>query len=308
MALLAPALDRRRAPVVVDATLGLGGHSEALLRSATRELRLVGLDRDPEALAACAAAARPVRRPHARSCTPSTTSCPTCSPARPAPASQGVLFDLGVSSLQLDDADRGFSYAQDAPLDMRMDADAPGVTAADVVNTYPAERAGPGPARRTARSGSPAGSPTGVVRERERQPFTSTARGSPSWSATPSRRPPGAPAATRPSAPSRRCASRSTASSAALERAMPAAIDALRVGGRIVVLSYHSLEDRLVKQALAAGATSNARRTCRSCPRSSSPAAAAHPRRRDPDAGEIAANPRAASVRLRAAERIREAA
>ena len=96
--------------------------AEALL-DASPELRLVGLDRDPQALDLRRAPARAVRRPARPSCTPSTTSCPTCSPGSGIARVQGVLFDLGVSSLQLDEADRGFSYSHDAPLDMRMDAD-----------------------------------------------------------------------------------------------------------------------------------------------------------------------------------------
>jgi 16S rRNA (cytosine1402-N4)-methyltransferase len=123
----------------------------------------------------------------------------------------GVLFDLGVSSMQLDVRDRGFSYAEDAPLDMRMD-ETEGITAAEVLNTYSAadlarilrEYGEERFAKRIADR---------IVRARQTTPFTRRRTWS-TWSATRSPPPPGAPAATRPSARSRRCASRSTTSSA----------------------------------------------------------------------------------------------
>ena len=157
----------------VDATLGLGGHSAALLeRFGT--LRLVGLDRDPQALALAgrpAGAVRRPRHPRARGLRRARRGARRGSGVGRV---QGVLFDLGVSSMQLDEADRGFAYAQDAPLDMRMDQSR-GTTAADVVNTYPAaelarvlrEYGEERFARRIADA---------VVRERDREPFTATAR------------------------------------------------------------------------------------------------------------------------------------
>ena len=134
---------------------------------------------------------------------------------------------------------------------MRMDP-TDGLTAADVLNTY-AEADLARILRTTARSGSPRGSPRRSSPPDAVAPLASTARAGLSSCERRSRPRRGAPAATRPSAPSRRCGSRSTTSSGALERALPAAIDALAVGGRIVVLAYHSLEDRMVKQALARG-------------------------------------------------------
>ena len=160
-----------------------------------------------------------------------------------------MLFDLGVSSMQLDVRERGFAYAEDAPLDMRMDQTT-GLTAADVVNSYPAEELArilraygeEKFARRIAEA---------IVRERRARAASPRPAAWSSWSATRSRHRPDAPADTRPSEPSRRCASRSTTSWRRWRRALPAALDALGVGGRVVVLSYHSLEDRLTKQAFA---------------------------------------------------------
>ncbi|MFP5347739.1 MAG: 16S rRNA (cytosine(1402)-N(4))-methyltransferase RsmH, partial [Actinomycetes bacterium] len=218
-------------------------------------------------------------------------------------AVQGVLLDLGVSSLQLDEPDRGFSYAADAPLDMRMDPTT-GPTAADVLNGYDAaelarvlrvygeERY----ARRIAEA---------VVRERSREPFTRTARLAQlvrDCIPAPARRTGGNPAKRTFQA----LRIEVNGELQALERALPAAVDALALGGRIVVLSYHSLEDRLTKQVLGARARSTAppglpvelpehRPELRLLTRGAERASDA----------ETEANPRAASVRLRAAERVR---
>ncbi|HET6209232.1 MAG TPA: 16S rRNA (cytosine(1402)-N(4))-methyltransferase, partial [Jatrophihabitans sp.] len=131
--LLGPALGEAGA-VLVDATLGLGGHSEALLR-AHPGMRLIGLDRDRQALASSTRRLAPfadrIELVHAV-----YDQLPQVLADRQLPRVQAVLFDLGVSSLQLDLAERGFSYAQDAPLDMRMDAEDP-LTAEQVVNSYP---------------------------------------------------------------------------------------------------------------------------------------------------------------------------
>jgi 16S rRNA (cytosine1402-N4)-methyltransferase len=302
LALLAPALTGPGA-VVVDATLGLGGHSEALLRNHP-QVRLVGLDRDRDALAASAARLEPfagrTTLVHAV-----YDELPRVLAELGLPEVQGVLFDLGVSSLQLDLAERGFAYAQDAPLDMRMDQS--GGRTADVVNTYPAadlarvlraygdERF----ARRIADA---------VVRERTKEPFDSTARLAELVRSS-------IPAATRRTGghPAKRTfqALRIEVNGEldSLERALPAAVAALAVGGRIVVLSYQSLEDRLVKRVLAAGATSVAPPDLPVVPPELEPRLRLLTRGAEqPSDEEIAANPRAASARLRAAERVRAAA
>jgi 16S rRNA (cytosine1402-N4)-methyltransferase len=301
--LLAPALTGPDA-VFVDATLGMAGHAEAVL-SAHPDARLVGIDRDSDALALAA-----VRLAAFESRTTLVHAVydqlPEVLDRLGLAAVDAILFDLGVSSLQLDDADRGFSYAHDAPLDMRMDRTG-GVTAADVLNTYSARDLARvlreyGEERFAARIAA------SVVRERSRRPLTSSGRLVELVRDA-------IPAAARRTGgnPAKRTFQalriEVNAELAALERAIPAAIDAIAVGGRVVVLSYHSLEDRFVKRTFAAGATSTA-------PSGLPVELPEHaPRLRlltrgaeQPDAGEIAVNPRAASARLRAVERVREAA
>ena len=126
-----------RGPVMVDATLGLGGHTEAVL-TRCELARVIGIDRDPAALDAGRASGWPASATASPACTRSTTSCPTSSTSWASTRVDAVLFDLGVSSMQLDVRERGFAYAEDAPLDMRMDGTT-GPTAADVLNTYSAE-------------------------------------------------------------------------------------------------------------------------------------------------------------------------
>jgi 16S rRNA (cytosine1402-N4)-methyltransferase len=303
LALLGPALADHPA-TVVDATLGLGGHAAALL-AAHPQLTLVGLDRDEAALersrARLAAYAQRVHLFHAV-----YDRIAEILAELGRPVVDGVLFDLGVSSMQLDLPERGFSYAQDAPLDMRMDQRV-GITAAQVLNSYPAPELARilreyGEERFAARIAQ------AIERRRRTAPLRSTAELAEIVRQA-------VPAATRRRGgnPAKRTfqALRIEVNGelSALHSAVPAAIDALRVDGRIVVLSYHSLEDRIVKQAFAALATDT---TPAELP---VPLAERRPQLRlltrgaeQADAAEIAANPRAASVRLRAAERIRVAA
>ncbi len=303
--LLAPACATPGA-VLVDATLGLAGHSLALL-DAHPGLRLVGLDRDPDARAE--AARRIAAAGHADRATlvPAVfDELPEVLASLGLPEVQGVLFDLGVSSLQLDRADRGFSYSADAPLDMRMDPTT-GRTAADVVNTYSAGELTRvlrvyGEERFAARIAA------AIERERRTEPFTRTGRLAELVRTS-------IPAATRRTGghPAKRTfqALRIEVNDElrVLERALPAALDALAVGGRVVVITFHSLEDRIVKQVLAAGAAD------RTPPELPVPVPELAPVLRlvtrggeAPSEAEVAANPRAASARVRAAERIRRAA
>jgi 16S rRNA (cytosine1402-N4)-methyltransferase len=302
--LLAPACARDGA-VLVDATLGLAGHSLALLAAAPG-LRLIGLDRDPDARAEA------TRRIAAAGFAERATVVPAVFDELPAVLErlgvrevQAVLFDLGVSSLQLDRHDRGFSYAADAPLDMRMDPAGPR-TAADVVNTYPPRELARvlrvyGEERFATRIAA------AIERERAQNPLTSTARLAELVRAA-------IPAATRRTGghPAKRTfqALRIEVNDelGALTRALPAAIEALAVGGRLAVITFHSLEDRIVKRALAAGATDATPPDLPVPLPERGPVLRLLTRGEAPSAAETAANPRAASARLRAAERIRRAA
>ena len=303
VALLAPALDLPGA-VLVDATLGRAGHARALL-DAHPGLVLIGLDTDA---AAIEESGRLLARygDRVRLTRAVYDQIATVLADLGLSTVQGVLFDLGVSSPQLDERDRGFAYSYDAPLDMRMDQEQP-LTAAEVLNTYPAAQI----ARvlreygeeRFARQIADA-----VVRERSRAPLSSTGQLTEiicTAIPAPARRTGGHPAK-RTFQALRIEVNRELD---ALASALPAALDALALGGRIVILAYHSLEDRLVKRTLAARAADT------TPPGLPVPLEAARPEFRlltrgaeRPSAAEVAANPRAAPARLRAAERIKEAA
>jgi len=297
--LLGPALAGPGA-VHVDATLGMGGHAAALL-AAYPQLTLVGLDRDPQALeiagrrlTAFADRFRPVHAVYDR--------IGEVLAELGIDGVQGILFDLGVSSLQLDETARGFSYSRDADLDMRMDPTT-GPTAADVLNSYSAPEL-----RRILReygeerfAGPIANA---IVRNRATTPFTRSAELVELLYAV-------VPAASRRTGghPAKRTFQalriEVNAELDALRGALPAALDALAPGGRIVVLSYHSLEDRMTKRALA-------ERTRSRTPLDLPVELPGHePEFRLLTRGsetatdtEIARNPRAAPVRLRAAERV----
>lgn len=298
--LLAPAVAGPGA-VLVDMTLGLGGHAEAFLRRFP-ELRLIGLDRDAQALALASARLAPFGDRFTAVQAVYDDVLGVVERVVGAPV-QGVLADLGVSSMQLDEADRGFSYAHDAPLDMRMDAGSE-LTAAQVLNTY-AERE---LARILRVYGEERFAPRiarAIVAARTSAPLTRTGElVSIVRSAI--------PAAARATGgnPAKRTfqAVRIEVNDelGVLERALPAALECVAVGGRAVVLAYHSLEDRLVKQALARGATSSAPRGLPVEPETHRAYLQLLTRGAElaPEA-ERETNPRSASVRLRGAERLR---
>lgn len=302
-ALLAPALDQDGA-VYLDATLGRAGHARALL-AAHPGLRLIGVDADETAIERSrellAGYEDRVTLVHSF-----YDEIPAIAAAAGVTSVQGILFDLGVSSPQLDDRERGFAYSYDAPLDMRMDQTRE-LTAAEVVNHYPAGELARvlrdyGEERFAKRIAD------AVVRERSRSPLTSTARLSEIVRDS-------IPAAARRTGghPAKRTfqALRIEVNGelTTLERALPAALDLLSLGGRIVVLAYHSLEDRAVKRALAARAADTTPPGLPVQLPGSGPQLRLLTRGATrPSDEELASNPRAASARLRAAERIREAA
>ena len=299
IALLAPAIEADDA-VLVDATLGMGGHSRAFLERFPK-LTVIGLDRDTDALGIARERLAPFGD-RARFVHTVYDGIGEAVRAEGYHEVQGVLFDLGVSSLQLDRAERGFAYSKDAPLDMRMDVTT-GRTAADVIaesseeelrrifQDYGEEKL----AARYARA---------IVRARAEAPITRSGElVAIITAATPV-------AVQRQGHPAKRVfqALRIEVNEelSVLREAMPAALDTVAVGGRIVVLAYQSLEDRIVKRALQAAASSTApaglpmelpehRPEFRLLVRGAELASEA----------EQAENPRAKPVRLRAAERVR---
>ncbi|MCC9742070.1 16S rRNA (cytosine(1402)-N(4))-methyltransferase RsmH [Streptomyces sp. MNU89] len=299
--LLAPALAGPGA-VAVDCTLGLGGHSEALLNTFPG-VRLIALDRDPVALRL----AGERLAPHADRATlvhAVYDELPEVLDRLGIPRVQGILFDLGVSSMQLDEAGRGFAYAQDAPLDMRMDQTT-GMSAAEVLNTYP-----PGDLVRILRTYGEEKFARkivdAVVKARAEEPFTNSARlVELIRNALPqaAKRTGGNPAKRTFQA----LRIEVNGELSVLERAIPAAVSRLAVGGRVAVLSYHSLEDRLVKQVFAAGAGNTAPPGLPVVPEQYQPRLKLLTRGAElPGDEEVAENKRAAPARLRGAQRIRE--
>ncbi|WP_309080027.1 16S rRNA (cytosine(1402)-N(4))-methyltransferase RsmH [Zhihengliuella sp.] len=302
--LLEPAVEAarkaERTPVIVDCTLGMGGHSEEMLRR-FGDLHLIGLDRDEQALALAGERLSPYR---AR-----TDLVHAVYDEIDAVVSDlgfsgvdGVLFDLGVSSLQLDERERGFAYSFDAPLDMRMDTSR-GPTAADLVNTLDESelvriiRAW-GEERFAGRIA------TAIVRARGEAPFATTGRLVDVIKEV-------VPAAAGRTAghPAKRTfqALRIAVNEEldVLERAIPAALGATRLRGRVVVMSYHSLEDRITKKYFQQASSSSA-------PVGFPVELEEHKARfknlvrgtEKPTEQEIEENPRAASAKLRAVERI----
>jgi len=298
--LLAPALSHSGA-IAIDGTLGMGGHTEALLTRCP-EATVVGIDRDPQAIAIASERLAPFgtrfRAHHAE-----YDDIAGALAVVGAAAADGILLDLGVSSLQIDEADRGFSYAQDAPLDMRMNPADP-VSAADflrdadeaeiarVLREYGEERF----AARIAES---------IVRRRDTAPITRSAELVDLVRACipAATRTPGSNPAKRTFQALRIAVNRELE---VLELAMPRAIEATAVGGRVVVMSYHSLEDRIVKRAFAAGAESSAPVGLPVVPEDDAPYLRLVTRGAEKASeAEAELNPRAKPVRLRAAERTR---
>ena len=300
--LLGPALEAPGA-VLVDATLGMGGHTEAFLERFP-ELTVIGLDRDTQALGiARERLARFGDRVHYVHTIYDGLLAALV--AEGLTEVSGILFDLGVSSLQLDEAERGFAYAQDAPLDMRMDAST-GMTAADIIATYSEadlrrifERYGE--EKLSARYAAH------IVKARTQAPILRSQQlVDILQAATPA-------AISKQGHPAKRVfqALRIEVNDemGALETAIPDAVTALRVGGRIVVLAYQSLEDRLVKRVFTAAASATAPPDVPVVPEHHKPILQLLTRgaeRASDD--EKLRNPRSIPVRLRAAEKVRAAA
>ena len=300
IALLAPAIEKSQTPVVVDATLGLGGHSLALLEKYPN-LKVVGMDRDVTAIEKAntrlAKFSNRLTVVHAV-----YDEMPSVLDSLGIKNVDGILFDLGVSSMQLDQANRGFSYSNDAPLDMRMDQ-SQGITAKEVLDTYTR------------------GELIRVIREYGEERFASrivdniiAARQKGGINSTtelaelvknsipaPARRVGGNPAKRTFQA----LRIEVNQELAVLQRAIPLAMERLVVGGRMVVMSFQSLEDKIVKQFFTSATES---KTPIGLPVEISELAAkfnlVFRGSEKASAEEISENSRAQSVRLRAIERV----
>lgn len=298
--LLSPAIERSKNPVVVDATLGLGGHTEALLTKFP-SLIVIGIDRDKDAIALAASRLEAFGE-RFKSVHAVYDQIQECIEKFGFTKVDGILFDLGVSSMQLDESERGFSYSNNAPLDMRMDR-SQGRTAGDIINfadrdelimilrKYGEERFAPRIV-------------DAIIRRRTISKMDSTAELAELVKES-------IPAATRRTGgnPAKRTfqALRIAVNDelGALTGAIPASLDALVVGGRLVVMSFQSLEDRIVKEFFVAASES---KTPRELPVEIPELAAKFMLvirgKETPSPTELTQNPRSASVRLRAIERV----
>ncbi len=283
----------------VDATLGGGGHAEALLERSGARGRLLGLDADPEAVARCR---ERLARFGDRAVVVHARFSGMVAPARAHGLGEvdGILLDLGVSSFQLDEPGRGFSFRAEGPLDMRMNPQ-DAVPARELVRTLGEaelarllrELGGEPEARRVARR---------IVRERERAPIDTTTRLAAVVAAAKGGRRGGRHPATRTFQALRIAVNRELEE---LDEGLEAALALLRPGGRLAVIAFHSLEDRRVKQCFRA----HAGRWVSLAEGGRRREGAAPPVRRltrkpvEPGDAERAENPRSRSARLRVAER-----
>jgi 16S rRNA (cytosine1402-N4)-methyltransferase len=298
--LLTPAINASTNPVVVDATLGLGGHTEALLQKFPH-LTVIGIDRDLDAITKATERLAPyadrLKTAHA-----------TFDGIAEVVAGfghshiDGALFDLGVSSMQLDHAERGFSYSQDAPLDMRMDR-TQSLTAGEIINTYE-----PGQLVRILRTYGEEKFATriveSIVKQRAIAPMNSTAQLAEMVKEA-------IPAATRRTGgnPAKRTFQalriETNDELGTITRALPAALELLNIGARLVVMSFQSLEDRIVKQLFVASTTSGTPRDLPfELPEYAAKFSMITRGSETPTDVELEENSRSQSVRLRAIERV----
>ena len=298
--LLAPAINSTENPVIVDATLGLGGHTEALLERFPT-LKVIGIDRDADALTRATARLAPFAdrlfTKHA-----SFDSIVDVVASFGYSEITGALFDLGVSSMQLDERNRGFSYSHDAPLDMRMDR-TQSLTAAEIINTYE-----PGQLVRILRSYGEEKFAVrvveSIVKARAVAPLNSTIELAALVKNA-------IPAATRRTGgnPAKRTFQalriETNDELGAITRALPSALKLLGIGGRLVVMSFQSLEDRIVKDLFVASTTSGTPRDLPfELPELAAKFSLVIKGSETPGAQELEENSRSASVRLRAIERV----
>ena len=282
---------------IVDATVGAGGHAAAMLEAAGPEGRLLGIDQDPQALAL--AGERLARfGPRVRLVHACFDQLAAVAAAEGMTAVDAILMDLGVSSMHLDDPARGFSFQKEGPLDMRMDPTHGGLTAADIVNTWEEEEL----ADLLRRYGEERHHRRIARQIAQQRPFSGTVELARAIEQVLPRREKIHPA-TRTFQALRIAVNDELG---ALERALPQAVALLKPGGRLAVISFHSLEDRIVKRFLRQEATDCI------CPPGQPVCTCGHratvrPVTRKPvtaSAAEVAANPRSRSARLRAVEKL----
>lgn len=298
--LLAPAIEKRDKPVVVDATLGLGGHTESLLEKFSH-LTVIGIDRDEVALAR---AKKRLEKFGSRLIAAHSTFDQIERVVREAGFSEihGALFDLGVSSIQLDESERGFSYSHDAPLDMRMDR-SQGKTAAEILNTYE-----PGKLVAILRTyGEEKFAPqivSKIVKAREKGYLNSTHQLVEIIKESipvPARRTGGNPAKRTFQA----LRIETNNELALITSAIPAALALIAVGGRVVVMSFQSLEDRIVKEIFVeASSSKNPTKLPIELPEYRAKFALVTKGAERADESEREENSRSQSVRLRAIEKV----
>jgi 16S rRNA (cytosine1402-N4)-methyltransferase len=283
--------------IYMDATFGRGGHSRRILAELGPKGRLIAVDRDPQAIAA----GRAINDPRFQLIHRAFGEIGETAREAAVGDVDGILFDIGVSSPQIDEGERGFSFRHDAPLDMRMDTTR-GETAAEwlaraevreiteVIRDYGEERFAFQIAKK-------------IVAARVEQPIVTTGQFAALVRATVRTREPGQDAATRSFQALRIHINQELGQ---LALALPQALALLKPGGRLVVISFHSLEDRIVKNFMREQATAD------SLPKSLPLRADQLPQPKlrlvgravKPSAGEIAANPRARSAVMRVAEKI----
>ena len=298
--LLSPAISASTNPVVVDATLGLGGHTEALLQKFPH-LTVIGIDRDLDAIAKATERLAPFAD-RLKTAHSSFDGIAQVVAELGYKHIDGALFDLGVSSMQLDQPERGFSYSQDAPLDMRMDR-TQSLTAGEIINTYE-----PGQLVRILRTYGEEKFATriveSIVKQRAIAPMNSTTQLAAMVKEA-------IPAATRRTGgnPAKRTFQalriETNDELGTITRALPAALELLNVGARLVVMSFQSLEDRIVKQLFVASTTSGTPRNLPfELPEYAAKFSMITRGSETPTESELEENSRSQSVRLRAIERV----
>jgi 16S rRNA (cytosine1402-N4)-methyltransferase len=300
IALLTPSIEAVARPVVIDATLGMGGHSHELLRRFP-QLKVIGFDRD---LSAIDVATKNLAEFSSRLTIVHAVYDQIAEVLNDQniPSVDGVLFDLGVSSMQLDFAERGFAYSQDAPLDMRMDQST-GLSAQDVLETYSRQDL-----VRVIRTYGEEKFATKIVDNIIAAREAGTLRTTTDLATIVKESIP-APARRTGGNPAKRTfqALRIEVNNelGVLERALPASTEHLAVGGRVVVMAYQSLEDKIVKRYFSEITASRSPLGLPiDLPNSAAHFALVIRGSEGASDAEIESNPRAASMRLRAVERL----